>query len=114
MVDLWALPMAIQPLKLLVWNVQGLNSPARRHSIYQVVISASPSIICFQETKMENINVELVRQCLGNKFESFYYLPAVGTRGGILLAWDATVVQLSNPDTTTNTLTAVVKPVEGP
>ncbi|XP_073363036.1 uncharacterized protein [Aegilops tauschii subsp. strangulata] len=63
---------------------------------------------------MENITVELVRQCLGNKFESFYYLPARGTRGGILLAWDATVVQLLNPHTTTNTLTAVVKPVDGP
>ncbi|XP_073367719.1 uncharacterized protein [Aegilops tauschii subsp. strangulata] len=57
--------------------------------------------------------VEIVRHCLGNKFENFYYLPAVGTRGGILIAWDETVVMLSNPHRTTNTLSALVKPKSG-
>lgn len=51
--------------------------------------------------------------CLGNKFENFFYLPAVGTCGGILLAWDASVVALSNPHYTENTLTTLVKPFEG-
>lgn len=79
----------------------------------QVVNAANPSIICFQETKMEVVTVDVVRHCLGNKFESFFYLPAVGTRGGILVAWDASVVALSNPHYTSNTLTALIKPIGG-
>lgn len=51
-------------------------------------------IVCLQETKMEVITVEIVRHCLGNKFQNFFYLPAVGTRGGVLLAWDSLVVSL--------------------
>uniref|UniRef100_A0A453F113 Endonuclease/exonuclease/phosphatase domain-containing protein n=1 Tax=Aegilops tauschii subsp. strangulata TaxID=200361 RepID=A0A453F113_AEGTS len=45
--------------------------------------------------------------------ENFFYLPAAGTRGGILIAWDATVVAVSNPHRTSNTLMTLVKPIEG-
>lgn len=100
--------MASQPPKILVWNVRGLNSPARRSAIYQVVVAANVSIVCLQEMKMELISNEVVRQCLGNKFKNFYYVPAVGTRGGILLAWDTLVVSLSNRHITANTLTTLV------
>lgn len=57
---------------------------------------------------MEVVTIDVVKHCLGNKFEMFYYLPATGTRGGILLAWDASVVALSRPHYTENTLTALV------
>lgn len=106
--------MAAQPPKLLVWNVRGLNSPARS-AIFQVLVAASsPSIVCFQETKVEVVSRDIVRQCLGNRLENFYYLPAVGTRGGILIAWDDTVVSLSSSHTTANTLTALVQPHGAP
>ena len=68
--------MNASPFKTLVWNVRGLNSPARRSAIYQVVSSVAPSIVCLQETKMELVTTEVVAHCLGNKLESFYYLPA--------------------------------------
>jgi hypothetical protein len=35
---------------------------------------------------MAHISLTIVMQTLGNKFLDFCYLPAVGTRGGILLA----------------------------
>lgn len=105
---MWARDMASQPPKILVWNVRGLNSSARRSAIYQVVVAANVSIVCLQETKMEVISDEVVRQCLGNKFGNFFYVPVVGTRGGILLAWDPLVVSLSNRHITANTITALV------
>ena len=105
--------MASQPLELLVWNVRGLNSPARRNAIFQVATAANPSIVCLQETKLEVVTSEIIRHCLGNKFEKFFYLSASGTRGGVLIAWDPIVVALSNPHTTDNTLTALVTPVDG-
>lgn len=57
---------------------------------------------------MEEISNDVVRQCLGNKFEKFCYAPVNGMRGGILIAWDSSVVPLSNRYTTANTLTTLV------
>jgi hypothetical protein len=38
----------------------------------------------------------VVNQCLGPSFDGFDYLLALGTRGGILLAWNMAAVQISN------------------
>ena len=105
--------MDMQPYKLLVWNVRGLNSPVRRSTTYQVVAAADPAFACLQETKIEVMTLDIVRHYLGNKFENFFYLPAAGTRGGILIAWDETVVKLSNPHYTTNTVTTLVSQLNG-
>lgn len=99
--------MATRPLKLLVWKVRGLNTRARRNTIYQVVAAVDPSIIYFQETNMEVVMLEIVKQCL-RKFGNFYYLMADNTWGGILLAWDPLVVTLSNPHIADNTLSALI------
>ena len=50
---------------------------------------------------------------LGIDLSTFFYLPASGTRAGILIAWDASVVSLSHPHYTNNTLMALVKPLGG-
>lgn len=55
--------------------------------------------------------MDIVTQCLGNKLREFYYLPAWGTCGGILLAWDPLAVSLSNPHRTENTLSALISPL---
>ena len=70
---------------------------------------ANPAIVCLQETKLQDVSVSIVGQCLVNKYEKFFYLPAVSTRGGILIAWDDTITQLSNPHYTNHTFTALVK-----
>ena len=103
--------MTMQPTKVLVWNVPGLNAPTRRNAVFQVCLAANPGIICLQETKLENVSATIVTQCLGNRFDLFFYLPATGTRGGILLAWDPLIMQLSNPHYMTNTVTALVQPL---
>lgn len=101
--------MTTQPPKILVCNVRGLNSPARRNTIFQAVDAAKVDLVCLQETKMEVVSDAIVRQTLGNRFENFYYAPAVGTRGGILLAWDHLAVSVTNTHLTANTLTALIK-----
>lgn len=101
--------MAAQLPKILVWNVRGLNSLARRTAIYQAVEVAKVDIVCLQETKMAVVSDEVVQQCLGNRFENFFYVPVNGTRGGILIAWDHLVVSITNRHITANMLTALVK-----
>uniref|UniRef100_A0A453SL53 Endonuclease/exonuclease/phosphatase domain-containing protein n=2 Tax=Aegilops tauschii subsp. strangulata TaxID=200361 RepID=A0A453SL53_AEGTS len=50
----------------------------------------------------------VVLDTLGSEFDEYTYLPANGTRGGILLAWKSRVVSITDPMFTTNTLTARV------
>jgi hypothetical protein len=44
------------------------------------------SLVCLQETKLETISDYDVIQLVGTSFD-YVYLPAVQTRGGILVAW---------------------------
>jgi hypothetical protein len=76
-------PMAEQ-LKILNWNVRGLNSPVRREVVRQMVQAYNPILVCLQETKLVVINQQIVSDTLGQRFDGFHVLPAVGTRGGIL------------------------------
>lgn len=51
-------------------------------------------------------------QCLGPSYDGFFYLPAEGMRGGILLAWMTTVANISNGVLDSNFLTAYVSPLD--
>jgi hypothetical protein len=55
---------------------------------------------------MAIISDRVVRECLGPSFDKFFYLPANGTRGGILLAWQSARVSVSHPHYSVNAVTA--------
>jgi exonuclease III len=84
--------MVAQSLSVVNWNPRGLNAPGRRSGVRDVVQSCGASIVCLQETKLAHISLSIVMRTLGNKFLDFCYLPAVSTRGGILMAWNPDVV----------------------
>jgi exonuclease III len=73
-------------LEILCWNVRGLNDPRKRDAIREFLDTVHAKVVCFQETKMSVIDRYTILQCLGPAFDGFYFLPALGTRGGILLA----------------------------
>uniref|UniRef100_A0A453F1M6 Uncharacterized protein n=1 Tax=Aegilops tauschii subsp. strangulata TaxID=200361 RepID=A0A453F1M6_AEGTS len=50
---------------------------------------------------------------LGSEFDDYTYLPAQGTRGGILLAWKSSTVTITAPLLTMNALTAKVTTATG-
>ena len=56
----------IDGLKILNWNVRGLNEAARRETVLQVVKDNQPLLVCFQETKLQNITSQLAREIVGN------------------------------------------------
>ena len=93
---------------VVVWNVRGLNNPARRNSINNAIFGSGASVVRLQETKIQNMDPQLVRHCLGPEFDQFFCAPALGTHGGIILACKSIYAQLSNPHLTANTVTAWV------
>jgi exonuclease III len=76
-------PMA-ESINILNWNVRGLNSPAKRQAVREMVCLNKPKLVCLQETKLQQITKQIVVETLGPGLDGFSYLPANGSRGGIL------------------------------
>ncbi|XP_073353795.1 uncharacterized protein [Aegilops tauschii subsp. strangulata] len=100
-------------LKILFWNVRGLNNGAKHTAVYSVITAASPSIVCLQGTKLAVVTDSLVLDTLGPLYEDFYSLPAIGTRGGMILAWRRPDVSISNPLIGDHHIMALVTPLDG-
>lgn len=75
--------------KLVSWNVRGLNDRVKRRLVNSMIWGWKTDIICLQETKLEGNVTELAKQVWGGRWVKQAYLESSGTRGGILLMWDA-------------------------
>jgi exonuclease III len=71
---------------ILIWNVRGLNDCAKRDSIKSLVLDTMP-YMCLQETKLSSISDFDILTILGSAYGNFIFNPALGNRGGILVAW---------------------------
>jgi exonuclease III len=83
-------------LNILGWNVRGLNDQDRKDTVHETIANSSCHIACLQETKLQYISAFDAAYIGGYRLKSFAYKPANGTRGGILLLWDESVVSISN------------------
>ena len=99
--------------KVLCWNVRGLNNPAKRNAVREFVGEAKVNIVGLQETKLDVIDSYIAMQSLGPSFDGFAYVPAVETRGGILLGWDSTVLSIDNIAVDSHALTGRVHSKDG-
>jgi exonuclease III len=89
--------------------VRGLNNPTRQQEVKLLIQSCRPQIVCLQETKLNFVDRTTIANVLGTNFEdNFFYLPADGTKGGILLVARNHDCQLQNLHLTANAITAVV------
>lgn len=77
---------AMDPSKILVWNVRGLNSSGKQDSVRTLVDSMQSEIVCLQETKIAVMPRRVLLSALGSDFSNFIELPAAGASGGILVA----------------------------
>jgi exonuclease III len=84
--------------KILSWNVRGLNNRAKQEDVSLTVSMLKPDLICIQETKTEVMTPSIMQSAFGPEFESnFFSLPADGSRGGIILAVNSSLLQLPDP-----------------
>jgi exonuclease III len=98
-----------EDLSIISWNVRGLNDAAHRELARETTLSARPTIVCLQETKVSSMNLSIRMETLGSRLSGHCTLDANGTRGGILLAWDEEVVELTSVDIRQFTITATVR-----
>lgn len=74
-------------MKIISWNVRGLNDRQKRLEVRQTMLLEKPNIICLQETKISQMERNVFKEICGNHLRQMKVLNANGTRGGILIAW---------------------------
>lgn len=82
--------------------------------MFDSVRDCRASIVALQETKSDFIDKQTVFEILGSKFvDNFVVLPAVGTRGGILLAVDEDHYRIISHEIGVHTVTTTVLAASG-
>ena len=71
---------------LLIRNARGLNSRARRNVVRDIVAQQRASIVCLQESKVENFSVSMNHEITGIDFNYYISLPASGVAGGAVVS----------------------------
>ena len=80
-------------IKILCWNVRGLNDIEKRKLIKGVVRNKKPDLVCIMETKVKEMSVQMVN-CVGvGRFLNWASVDARGAVEGLLLFWDNRVLE---------------------
>lgn len=74
-------------LKIITWNVRGLNWRPKRLAIRETLFLEKPDVSFVQETKLSHIDDTMKKEICGRRLDRYEYVPATGTRGGMLIAW---------------------------
>ena len=80
-------------LKIITWNVRGLNDLNKRLRVRHLLRNWKADIICLQEKKLDLITKGLVRNIWGIQHVDWLYLGSMGASSGILLMWDTRMVE---------------------
>ena len=83
-------------LKLVSWNVRGLNDPRKRGILKNWLRKWKVDVVCLQETKLDKVDWRIIQSIWGNRFADWVSLDAVNTAGGVLLLWDKRVLELAD------------------
>ena len=72
-------------LKLLSWNVRGVNESSKRKVIKSVIRKQKVNLFCIQETKIQDMTDRVVRSLGTGRFLDWKALNACGSARGILI-----------------------------
>ena len=81
-------------IKILSWNVRGMNVPDKRKVIKNFLRSHRAYLVCLQETKVQEVNIDMVRSLGVGRCLNWKALNVEGSAGGFLLLWDNSRISL--------------------
>ena len=77
---------SLSTMKIISWNVRGINASDKRQRIKQVIDSLQADIILLQETKLskDNFDNSIAKWKKWNSFQS----QGMGALGGLAILWN--------------------------
>jgi len=93
-------------MKLISWNIRGLNSPRKGRLLKNMLMQEKPNILFLQETKC---NMTVLEKIVAKAWpgELVTAVDAQGASGGLAILWDARVIHLSNIHANKNFIQAI-------
>lgn len=90
-------------MKIMFWNVRGINSQEKWDAIRDKISESACHIICLQESKREVFDSFYIKRFCPRNIDNFAYSPSIGASGGLLTAWnssmfDGSVVHVNSYD----------------
>jgi len=81
-------------VRIIAWNVRGLNCPLKRGSVRWVLRKYSCDIAILLESKLEEVDREIILSLWSRRQVKWIFLPSVGRSGGIIIVLDTQVFEL--------------------
>ena len=81
-------------LKILSWNVRGVNDKNKRKVIKALIKLQRVDLVCLQETKIQDISQKVVHNLGVGRFLGWGAVSARGAAGGVVVFWDNRVLEL--------------------
>lgn len=75
-------------MRILNWNVRGLGDTDKCKLVKDAILSCRRNVVCLQETKLQAVEAAKASSFLPFSLKSFFSMPASGSAGGLLVAWD--------------------------
>ena len=82
---------SLSKMKIISWNVRGLNASDKRQRIKQILDSLQADIILLQETKLNENNFD--KFIASWKKWKTYYMQGMGASGGLAVFWNPLTVK---------------------
>ena len=100
-------------VKIMTWNVRGVNDPDRRKIIRNFIRYQRVDLVCLQETKIQEMTASMARSLGVARLSDWRALNAKGSAGGILLFWDKRIMELVDSEFGLYSISCLFKMVEG-
>jgi exonuclease III len=55
-------------VRILSWNVKGLNNPRKRELVKNLLRDWKGDVVCLQETKLAVVDLKIIRSLWGNMY----------------------------------------------
>ena len=78
-------PCGLMKIKILSWNVRGLNDREKKRMINLVVRAQKADLVCFLETKVQEMSLKIVKSWGTGRFTDWGAVDAGGASGGIMI-----------------------------